>query len=148
MSSHDHDKEHGHRSRLEDEVIEILTRADRPPTFAERARANVRRAQQVLNRRLRHNRRNVLGRLGMGSWLLVSAVAAIGALVLADSSPFLARLLAIVAIAAFAVPIVVRWRHPGEPEVKRWRGKDVDFRDGPPDVLDEFRRRFRRPPKR
>jgi hypothetical protein len=84
----------------------------------------------------------------MGVWLLISALAAIVALIVGDGSPFFARVLAIVAIVSFGVPIVMRWRRPGEPDIKRWRGRDIDLRDRPPDLLDDFRRRFRRPPKR
>jgi hypothetical protein len=81
-------------------------------------------------------------------WLVASAVTGIAALLLQDASPLVTRLLAIACVACFLVPIVRRWRRPGQPQFKRWRGRDVDFRDGPPDVLGELRRRFRRPPKR
>ncbi|MGH2533992.1 MAG: hypothetical protein ACRDJW_17035 [Thermomicrobiales bacterium] len=137
-----------HRSKLEDQLIEILMQADRPPTYGERARATLRRARRSLRRNRFRSGTSAVGRFGLGTWLLVCAVAAILALVIGDSSPFFSRLLAIVAVVAFGVPIVMRWRRPDETDTKRWRGRDIDLRDRPPDVLDDFRRRFRRPPKR
>lgn len=130
------------RTRLEDEVLEILTRADRPPTTLEKIRSwRWRRGRWGARRRL-GRRRSV--RFGNGAWLLASAIAGILALILAGPSPLLARILAILCIVCFAVPIVTRWRKPDEPEIKRWRGRDIDFRDSGTDFLEDLKRRFRR----
>jgi hypothetical protein len=131
------------RTRLEDEVLEILTRADRPPTRLEKLRSwRWRRGRWGTSRRLRRGRSTGFGN---GSWLLASAIAGILALVLDGPSPLIARILAILCIVCFAVPIVARWRKPDEPEIKRWRGRDIDFRDSGSDFIEDLKRRFRRP---
>jgi hypothetical protein len=77
-------------------------------------------------------------------WLLASVIAGILALFLTGPSPLVARILAIVCIFCFAMPIIMRWRKPDEPEIKRWRGRDIDFRDSGSDFLEDLKRRFRR----
>jgi hypothetical protein len=134
------------RSRLEDEVLEILTRADQPPTPFDRLRSRMRHARA--RRRLSIVGSKPARRISNGVWLLASVVAAILALIVDDWSVLLARVLAIICIVCFAIPIINRWRRPEEPDIKRWRGRDIDFRGGPPDLIDDLRRRFRRPPKR
>jgi hypothetical protein len=134
------------RTRLEDEVLEILTRADRPPTKLEKLRSwRWRRGRWGARRRRGHGRSLSVSN---GMWLLASVVAGVLALFLTGPSPLFARILAIVCIVCFAMPIIARWRKPDEPEIKRWRGRDIDFRDTGSDFFEDLKRRFRRSPRK
>lgn len=128
--------ESARRTRVEDEVLEILHRADRPPTAGEQVRA------------WSHDARRALGQLGGGDRFAVlrGPLGALGgALLLAlagafvrGSSPLLALLLGFASFVLFCS----LWfgRGPGVAAGNRWRGRDL----GPPPFRpDPFRRRGR-----
>lgn len=132
------------RTRLEDEVLEILHRAERPPSLADRVQREAWRYRGRLARRsvpLRAPRA-----LGPGAFLLGSLlVAAVGALV-HDAVPllgFLAGLLSFALLVLLWVP-----RFGGGAGGKRWRGRDLDLSGRDPAWLEGMRDRFRRPPSR
>jgi hypothetical protein len=64
-----------------------------------------------------------------------------------DMSPLVATLLAIAAVASFAMLWVRRYAAPAGSDVKRWRGREIDLSPAPPAWLESLRDRFRRPPR-
>ncbi len=123
------------RSRLEDEVLEILQKADRPPTVADQVRFKARESKVSLGwaaaSRGRFDLRGPLAPL-VGA----VAVALLGALV-RDVSPLLASLLGVVAFGLFCSV----WFAPstGSGTGNRWRGRDLGDLPGRPPTP------FRRP---
>lgn len=116
------------RSRLEDELIEILDKADRPPTPIEQARAKARESRLTLGRAAANPGRfdprgplaPLLGALGL----------AIFAVVVRGFSPLLATLLAIAAFAVFCLVWFAPSTGPGTGN--RWRGRDLGDSPGRP----------------
>lgn len=133
------------RSRMEDEVLEILYRADRPPTTGEKARARIDEARFAARQSLttrRHRRSFRAGPLALivGSLLLAAAAAALRSVV-----PPLAVLLGL----GSAVMLLAIWfdRRPRPSASTRWRGRDLDSGPRLPDI-ERFRQRWRNPPDR
>jgi hypothetical protein len=139
----------GRRSRLEDEVLEILYRSDRPPSFSDRLRAKLRRAATVLRGRPRLHLGAVIGRLDSGMWLGACLILGIVAFIVRDMSPFLARSLAVLCLALIVLALVRSFSRPDRGSVKRWRGRDMDISPSSrPLWLDRVFRSQRRPPRR
>lgn len=137
------------RSRLEDEVLEILYRSDRSPTFADRLRAASRRARTSVRRRPRLGIGEFLARLDSGMWLAACVLVGIAAFFVRNASPLLARVLAVLCLAMILLAIVRSFGRPDRGSVKRWRGRDIDF--SPPSRplwIDRVFRGQRRPPRR
>lgn len=139
----------GERStRVEREVLEILERADAGQSRVENVQAAVRRQQASARAQLSASSRREwiprswpqdLVRLGAALMLAVAAA------VVADAFRFGALVLAI----ASAVTFFSLWAQPrasGLGKPTRWRGRDLDDRDGPPD-FDPARLFPRRGPK-
>lgn len=114
------------RSRVESEVLEILERADRDPTIADRMRAKSWETRAALGRQAVPTRPDKLtpGMLLIGSVLLAVAAAA-----LRGVSPLLAVLLG---LASFGM-LAALWFDGGRqlPSASKWRGRDLDPRSGP-----------------
>jgi hypothetical protein len=113
------------RSRLENEVLEILERTDRETPNVVKFQSRVQRQRLSLRTRLR--RYTVHLRLSSQNLLLATFVLAILAVIASNASPLAGRVLAFLSVAAL-VSLFARslWK-PEQPSVKRWRGRDVDF---------------------
>ena len=136
------------RSRLEDEVLEILVRADRQPTsFREHVR---RKTQQRRRTQLSAATRSLprLSTAGPGTFLVACFALALLATVVRDASALLAYALALLSIASLVMVWVRRGGGAGGPGVKTWRGRDMDLNPPPPAWVEALRDRFRRPPRR
>jgi hypothetical protein len=139
------------RSRLEDEVLEILVRTDQPVSF----RDHLRRKQRA---RRRSQLRSAVGpgsrladlaaRAGPGTFLVGSLVLAIVAAQVRSTSALLAALLAIASIALLVALYIPRFGGPRRGQIKQWRGRDIDLGPHGPPSLGSLRDRFRRPPRR
>lgn len=133
------------RSRVEDEVLEILARADRPPTPSEQARARLDEARFAARRSMtrRQGWRDVARSpiaLLAGS-LLLAVLAAFAR----SFAPPIGVLLGLASAAAFFAVWFERRPRPSGPT--RWRGRDLDAGPRLPD-LGRFRDRWRVPPER
>lgn len=134
------------RSRVEDEVLEILARTDQPLPFRDHVR-----------RRASRQRRAQLGHAASKWWkvpvvtpgmlLLGSFVVAIVASSVRSSSALLATLLAVMSIGLFSCLYVQRFRRQPGSDVKRWRGRSIGVDDTTPDWLNNARQRMKRPPR-
>jgi|GEM_PF-1902335 len=143
----DHDKEHlnPQRSRLEDEVLEILARTDLEPGRVIKFKS---RAQRERVQRTRQLRDRIGGlRLSGREWLIASVVLAILAMIINHSSPLLAKILALGCIGCLAMIYVVAFRELKGPTTKRWRGRDIDTRPPSENPLRGWTKGSR-PPKR
>ena len=135
------------RSRLEDEVLEILVRADQQPTSL---REHVRRkAQERRRAQLSGAARSLpgIGTAGPGTFLIACLALAFLATLVRDSSALLAYALALLSVAALAM-VWVRRAGGGGSGPKTWRGRDMDLSPPPPAWVEALRDRFRRPPRR
>ena len=135
------------RSRLEDEVLEILVRTDQPTSLRDHVR---RKTRQRRRSRVAAAARSIpsLGtRFGPGSYLVGCLILALLATLVDSTSPLLAQLLAIGSIASLVMVWVSRYRTPGGSEIKQWRGRDIDLRPPPPPWVESLRDRLRRPPR-
>ncbi|MDP9369117.1 MAG: hypothetical protein M3Q03_12710 [Chloroflexota bacterium] len=134
------------RSRMEDEVLEILYRTDQPTSFADHVRRKTTRQRRsrlsTISRSFRTTQQ-----LGPGTMLLASIGAALLAVLVKDASAILATLLALASVSLLLAPIVGRYRRPGRSDVKRWRGRDIDLNPPPPAWVGSLRDRFRKPPR-
>lgn len=137
------------RSRLEDEVLEILYRTDQPASFTDHVR---RKAAQQRQRRVNDATSSIRGLLPAqwtsGSLLIAAFVVAFLAILVRDTSAVLATLLALASVILLIWPIIERFRRPDQSDIKRWRGQDMDFRPPPPPWVQSLQDRFRRPPRR
>jgi hypothetical protein len=126
------------RSRLEDEVLEILTKSDRPPSNVVKFQSKVRQKRYTAPNRLRASTANV--RITSFSLLVAMIVLAILAAVIEDRSALIGRVLALLSLACLIALFVRRWVRPEQPQIKTWRGRDVDFRPPPrrPEWLDRL----------
>ena len=126
------------QSRLEDEVLEILHKSDRPPSNVVKFQSRVRRQRMSILGRLGH----AVGRFQVtGLSLLIATIAlAILASVFDDRSAILGRVLALASVACLIGLFVRRWIRPEQPEIKTWRGRDINLRSHPqrPEWLDRF----------
>lgn len=137
------------RSRLEEEVLEILEQTDRPISFAERVRARAERERMQRRARLRTRLTSGLTEITPGMMLLGAVVAGVLAWWVADFSGLLARLFAILCVALIIGPIIMQFRRPSGPtSSKRWRGRDMNAGIGQPDWYNDLRDRFKRPPRK
>lgn len=132
------------RSRLEDEVLEILHRVDRPPSVATRLGQAGRRLPR--SPRLGSSYRVAGFVAGPGKFLVGALAAALLAALARGASPLLATLLALASIGLLACLWVPRYGGGARP--KRWRGRDLDLAAPAPISIDDIRRRFGRPPRR
>lgn len=134
------------RSRLEDEVLEILVRAEQPTSLADHVRR--RTARRPGGPPPRGGRTLPgLGGVGPGTLLIASLVAALLATLARPESPLLAFLLGLGSALLFGAIWVRRYAGPSGPEVKRWRGRDLNLGPGGPAWVASLRDRFKRPPR-
>jgi hypothetical protein len=136
------------RSRLEDEVLEILVRADQPTSIQDHLRRKAERARMAAAPRGANPFRSPsLSRIGPGGFLIGAFVLAFLATLVRSASPLLATLFVLAALASFAMLWVRRYAAPAGSDAKRWRGRDLDLSPPPPAWLESLRDRFRRPPR-
>lgn len=130
---------------MEDEVLEILYRADRPPTTGEKARARIDEARFAARQTISAQRVQRSVRVGPLALIVGSLLLAIVAAVLRSVVPPLAVLLGFVS----AAMLLAVWfnRRPRPSESTRWRGQDLDPGPRLPDI-ERFRQRWRNPPDR
>lgn len=133
------------RSRLEDEVLEILHRAEQPTSL----RDHLRRTAQ---RRRRERMAAAAGSVpswssaGPGTFLLACLALALLATLIRDASAALGALLAIASVACLVMVAVRRGGGDGSGP-KSWRGRDLDPTPTTPAWVDSLRDRFRGPPR-
>ena len=136
------------RSRLEDEVLEILARADQPVSLSDHVRRKMWRQRRAQARRAASGVANPFQRLGSGTLLLGSLAVAFIANLVRPSSSLVATLLALVSVALLLSLYFVRHRGPGRQNIKTWRGRDIDLSPPQQPLGEWWRERFRRPPRR
>lgn len=131
---------------MEDEVLEILGRADQPASFRDHVRRKADQQRRDRLTRLRHSLASP-ARLGPGSFLALCFALAIAGAVVRAWSPLAATLLALASVVCL-VMVAVR-RHGGVTATgsKTWRGQELDFSRRADTWADSVRDRFRRPPK-
>ena len=126
------------KSRLEDEVLEILHKADRPPSNVVKFQSRVRRQRMSTFSRLG----DAAGRFHVtGLNLLIAAIVlAILAAIFDDRSALVGRVLALLSVACLIGLFVRRWIRPEQPQIKTWRGRDINIRSHPqrPEWLDRW----------
>ena len=134
------------RSRLEDEVLEILVRADQPTSLRDHVR---RKAQQRRRTQLTALSQSVprLTTAGPGTFLVACLMLAFLAMLVRDSSALLATLLGMASAASLVMVWVRRYGAAGSSNVKTWRGRDIDL-SPPPAWVESLRDRFRRGPRK
>ena len=137
----------GRRSRLEDEVAEILARADKPASLTDHVRRKTQRQRQQRVQASVNRFPSWGAGLDANSFLIGFVVAALLAGFLRDSSALLARLSAIVGIVCLLAPIVLRFKNPRQPTIKQWRGRSIDLSPQGPEWVNSLRDRFRKPPR-
>lgn len=141
------DKSPTGRTRLDDELHEILIKSEQPASFAD----HVRRKTQFQRpaRRAWGSGLSVpsLARMSGGSRLVASLVVALVASSTRDTSSLLATVLAIVSVALLGSMYAGPRHGPGGPGVKQWRGRDLDLSSSPPAWVGSLRDRFRGPPR-
>ncbi len=137
----------GRRSRLEDEVAEILARADKPASLTDHVRRKTERQRQQRVQASMNRVSSWSANLDANSFLIGFVVAALLAGFLRDSSALLARLIAIVGIVCLLAPIVLRFKNPRQPTIKQWRGRSIDLSAQSPEWMTSLRDRFRKPPR-
>jgi hypothetical protein len=135
------------RSRLEDEVLEILQKADAPPPKPIALRSAADRTLWRTRLRARGWTSQVEARLRQGGWSVIVAgmVLAILANLLIDPvSPLFARVLLYVGVGLILLGFVQLYRGGSGSGGKMWRGKRVDL-DRPgidwDDKADQWRKR-------
>jgi hypothetical protein len=134
------------RSRLEDEVLEILVRTEQPTSLGDHVR---RKAQQQRRTPFDHAARSLpsFGTAGPGVFLVACLALALLASLVRESSALLATLLVLASVASLAMVAVRRHGGAGGSNVKTWRGRDLDFGPPSPAWVESLRDRFRRPPR-
>lgn len=139
----------GRRSRLEDEVLEILYRSDRPPTAMDRFRARSRAVRRSLSNGGPRSIGNISASFDTGGWLVAVIALCVVAFIVRDMSPLVARLLAIASLALIILAIVNSLRHPRQGSLKQWRGRNINMQPPTrPLWLDRVIRGSKRPPRR
>lgn len=133
------DQDRPKRSRLDDELLEILQKNDRPISFADHVRRKTARQRQPAPSR-------TTGLTGHRLWPLAPFIGAFALAFLGvsirDTSALLAMLLAWGSVGLLFSPIILRLRRPANSQMKRWRGRDVDITSPRRDWLSELRDRF------
>lgn len=130
------------KTRLDQELDEILAKSGaeqlKPPR-----RQIQRPALRSMPGGLSVDRPTRLRRVPTAGLLMISSiVVAFVAMLVADASPLLARLLVYVAIGCFIAPIVMHFwpSSGGRPEQKMWRGRVIEYEPERPSVQGQLRR--------
>ncbi len=142
------------RTRLEDEVLEILQRTDTPVSMSDHVRRKVAQERRARTQQWRNEALSLPSRLGAFSGIFGFAILGLFSFLLRDASPLLATILAVLSVIVLFLPVVDRYRNgPQSSSPKRWRGRDIDtpFRppgsSGQPAWFEHLRDRFRKPPR-
>lgn len=133
-------------SRLEDEVLEILASANRPPSNIVKFKSRARRLRFARMSSLM----NMRARVRVTEVTLLGACVALATLaaILSGTSPILGKVLAVGSVAALFALFWNAWGSGSTrpPTTKVWRGRDIALRPPPgQDFLDRIRARTRRP---
>ena len=127
------------KSRLDEELAEILERTDRPPSnvikFRAKARTSRSRVEQLKSK---------IHRPSPGVLLVACLALALAGSLVHDSSKLTAAVLGILSIACFVAVFVLGFRRPNGPPMQRWRGQDIRFGHSGSSWFD----RWKKPPKR
>ena len=125
------------RSRVENEIIEILERVDRQPSVIEQVRASSLSRQTALRQTINQRR---MVRLTPRVAILASLVLAIVAIALRGSVPWLAALMAVASFLA----LISLWFNRVDPSLgpPKWRGQDLG---AGPTALEQWRARRGKP---
>ena len=99
------------RTRLEDEVLEILQRTDTPVSMSEHVRRKVAQERRERAQRWRNEARSLPSRLGAFSGIFGFAILGLLAYLLRDASPLLATILAVLSVVVLFLPVVDRYRN-------------------------------------
>lgn len=130
------------RSRLEEELLEILERADRPPLKPIALRSAADRAAWRARLRGRSWMTLLGSRARSGGWTVILAgmvAAIVGNVVVEPFSPLLARLLLYVAVVAIVLGFVQLYRDSSRGDgAKTWRGRPMDLNRRGRDLEDRF----------
>jgi len=142
------------RTRLEEEVLEILQRTDTPVSMGDHVRRKVAQERRERADHLRQSATSLPSRLGSFSGIFGFAILGLLAFILRDLSPLLATVLAVLSVVVLFLPVIDRARGGSTTSPnKRWRGRDMDFTSRPPGMsgqpawVENLRDRFRRPPR-
>ena len=138
----------GGRSRLEDEVLEILVRADQPTSIKDHIRRRARRQRRAPLEQWTAGVSGLSAAIGPGALWIGSLVLAFIAAAVRDWSALLSQLLAVASLGALLAIYAVGRGGRGRSNVKQWRGRDIDLNPPPPAWVAALRDRFRRPPRR
>ncbi len=135
------------RSRMEDEVLEILNRTDRPVSISDHVRRKAQRQRRARVAGVGASLQSVIATAGPGTMLLGCLALAVLAYLIRDVSALLASILVVASVVLLLMPYLGRRRRPDPLGPKRWRGRDIDLAAPPPPWLGAIRDRFRRPPQ-
>lgn len=143
------------RTRLENEVLEILQRTDTPVSMGEHVRRKAAQERRERTARWRSEAASLPARLRLFRGIFGFAVLGLLAYLVGDLSPLLATVLGILAVIVLFLPVFDRVRSgPQPPTAQRWRGRDMNATFRPsgstasPPWLESLRERFRNGPKR
>jgi hypothetical protein len=130
------------RSRLEEEVLEILERSDRPPSKPVQLQSSLHRGYWRTRARVMQGLRTGRGRLGGGGWSLILGSALlflVARVLIAHVSPLLAQLVVYAAVAGIIIGLVSLYRGSARRQSGRmWRGRPVDLDRPGPDLGSKF----------
>jgi len=148
-----HDDESGKqspsgRSRLEDEVLEILVRADQPASFKDHVRRRASRQRRARFEQLASGLPGLGAAIGPGALLIGSLALAFIAAAVRDGSALFAQVLAVCSVALLLAIYALSRGGARRSNAKQWRGQDIDLSPPPPAWVSSLRERFRRPPRR
>jgi hypothetical protein len=119
------------RSRLEEQILEILEKAEHEPRWR-------RWLRQITGLRLRFYRYRLTHPIRAPRWWRTTNLAAwtgyIGAfvfvflaLIVAKWIHWLAQVFALLSLLALYIPILLNFRRPVYPSSQRWRGRDISL---------------------
>ena len=125
-------------TRLEKEVLQILNEVDPEPPKPRFQFLRRRRSSKL------PSGFDTGSRGGSWLWIAGSILLALVAILVKDWSGTLALILASLSIVVFLSPIVLGFGNPGPsgPNVRRWRGKDIEFPPPRAGIIGELRYRI------
>jgi hypothetical protein len=133
------------RSRLDQEIDDILTRSGADKLKGPKRTPKPPDLRSIRGGQSSQARPAWLKTSSGAFWMVLALVIAFVAVLVADASPLLARLLVFAAVASFLVPIVQRFRGTSSPPPqKMWRGRPIEIEPQQPSPLDQIRDWWRR----
>ena len=129
------------KSRLEQEVLEILERSERPPSKPIVLKSAAHRSYWRTRLELQRRRRAIRVFAGRGGWsYILGAIVlyALTRLLISPFSPFLAQLVMYVCLAGIVIGFVQLYRGGRASGRPMWRGRPMDMNRPGPDLEDKF----------